>query len=307
MSADGMVIARTGPDDMEDLSVFMAQQGQQRCSADYLRHWYFGRPGQSASVIVGRVDGRIVGMATTTDHVFTNGVGDRLVGMPQKVLTDASLRGRGIFGRLYRAAEEACRARGCRRFLTITNAASTPIFLGSFGYARLPVPRLAVLPALPGTMAPDAPQGPLPGIPVIDDGRWRMRKDAQHMRWRYTEHPGSDHFTLRVPGIGGEAGRVTLKRMRKAGLPVCVLLDLVPSSPGAWPDLLRAARHAAWRHRTVALLVLEGSWPAAWFDHAPWLSRSSGLNWLVKGEDEEDTRSLLQEVHLPAFGDLDFL
>ncbi len=69
--------------------------------------------------------------------------------MPQKVLTDANLRGQGVFGKVYSASEQACR-RGADFFLTVTNAASTPIFLGKFGYQRTAVPRMAALLPCPG-------------------------------------------------------------------------------------------------------------------------------------------------------------
>ncbi len=77
----------------------MAAQGQRRCSAEYLRHWYFRTPSSSASVILGEALGRLVGMATTNDHRFVTAGADGLVGMPQKVLTDSALRGQGIFGK----------------------------------------------------------------------------------------------------------------------------------------------------------------------------------------------------------------
>ncbi|MBL7964029.1 MAG: GNAT family N-acetyltransferase [Flavobacteriales bacterium] len=290
--------------DVEALSAFMRAQGQARCAPAYLAHWYFGNPSGSASVIVGEQEGRIVGMATTNDHTFTRDAERALVAMPQKVLTDAAVRGQGIFGRLYRASEEAAWSRGAGFFLTVTNAASTPIFLERFGYLRLPSPRLALLPAWPGALqagpidAADAPARS--SVPDV----WCMDADAGHRRWRYAPAVADDLLCLRLP----DRGWVFVRKARKAGLPVLLVLDLVPERPAMRPQLLAALRRLAWREGTVgALLLVQAAWKDALNPAHPRLLRSSGFNLLVKGRDAAHTHALARQRFDLAFGDLDFL
>src|SRR5437868_5540133 len=142
---------------MPAVSAFMQAEHQERSDAEYLRHWYFRNPIAGSAMLIGEREGSVVGMATMNVHHFRGPAGLALAAMPQKVLTHASLRGQGIFGRLYRACETVCLARGVDFFITVTNAASTPIFLAKFGYQRAPSPTLGLMLPMPGR----AEAGPL--------------------------------------------------------------------------------------------------------------------------------------------------
>ena len=104
MSAHDLGIAPLQEADLSALAAFMRTHGNPGADEEHLRHWYLRNPTGSSAVMLGRLDGRIVGMATTNDHWFNGPEGRAIVGMPQKVLTDTSLRGKGIFGKLYRAS-----------------------------------------------------------------------------------------------------------------------------------------------------------------------------------------------------------
>lgn len=297
------------PGDLGALAAFMRGQGNTTASATYLRHWYFGNPSGSASVIIGEREGRIVGMATTNDHVFhREGRGSALVAMPQKVLTDAAERGRGIFGRLYRASEEACVARGVDHFLTVTNAASTPIFLGKFGYVRLPSPRLLLFPASP--FGPRSHPAELPGPPPERPAgsAWSMRKDAAHFTWRYAAEVGG-HVRIRSVGPPeAPLATVITRKLHKKGVPFLLVHDVLLTEPRHTSNVIDALRRLAWQERCVAVMLLKEGWCGGigprW---TPRWERSSGFNLLVKGRDTEHTRMLAQEPFELAFGDLDFL
>lgn len=284
----------------------MAAQGQRRCSAEYLRHWYFSTPSRSASVILGEALGRLVGMATTNDHRFVTAGADGLVGMPQKVLTDSALRGQGIFGKLYHASEAACLDRGVRFFLTVTNEASTPIFLGRFGYERSPAPRMAILPPAFGGVPRLDPQAPLIGQDAPRATAWGVQKDAAHLRWRYVEHPLKEYIIVHVGTPNEELGWLFLKRITKMGLPVLLLMDLAPAARGAEGALLKMARRLIVRHGSVALLVLHEAWLEPALAREGGMHRSSGFNLLVKGRDAAATGLLRDHRFDLSFGDLDF-
>ena len=291
--------------DVPALSAFMESQGQDRCSAAYLEHWYFRNPSGSASVIIGEMDGRIVGMATTNDHIFEKAGEEVLVGMPQKVLTDEAIRGQGVFGRLHAAAEKACLDRGVEMFLTVTNAASTPIFIKRFGFRRLPVPRMALLlPSIGAAPILSEGFGP-PGERAPNQDTWRMKKDAVHFSWRYTQNPLKEYTFLQVSD-DDNGGWIVLRRIRRARLPMSLLMDMVPERGGTGTKPLKMARRLALHQRSLGLLALEESWNSSSLRRASVATRSSGLTFLVKGKDGAHTQALLDHRFDLAFGDLDF-
>ena len=300
------MIRAAGEKDLQPLSTFMLAQWQVRCSPEYLHHWYFRTPSGSASVIIGERAGAIAGMATTNDLYFISAAGRALVGMPQKVLTDASMRGKGIFGKLYWASEQACLSRGVDYFLTVTNEASTPIFLGKFGYHRLPAPRMAVLlpaigkvPMLSTAVAPNDRRA-RPG------SAWGVEKNAKHLLWRYAQHPLKEYIIGHIGTVAEELGWLFLKRIHKKGVPVMLLMDVVPAHEGAVGELLRMARRLTLKHGCAALLCLQEEWMEPALRRTRFLERSSGFNWLVKGRDDTHTQLLLSRRSDLSFGDLDF-
>lgn len=308
MSTDDLVIAPLGEGDLEPLAAFMRGQNNATTDAGRLRHWYLDNPAGRATVIIGRLGGRIVGMSTTNDHRFRGPGGEVLVAMPQKVLTDASVRGRGIFQRLYHATEQAARAKGAGFLLTVTNAASTPIFLGRFGYVRLPVPRMLVWPALPGRVRGAVATGPWEAHAWTpeDASAWRLVRDAAHLHWRYSGHPDPAHEQHAFATEGGHA-RIVLKRIRRKGVPLLLLLELVATDAGSARLALRNARRLAWRSGCVALLGLRTRQLLGASRGSCHLAVSSGFNLLVKGLDEASTARLSAEPFELVLGDLDFL
>ena len=291
--------------DVSALSAFMESQGQDRCTAAYLEQWYFRNPSGSASVIIGEMGGRSVGVATTNDHIFEKGGKEVLVGMPQKVLTDEAIRGQGVFGRLHAAAEKACLDRGVEMFLTVTNAASTPIFIERFGFRRLPVPRMALLlPSIGAVPIHSEGCGP-PGERAPSQDTWRMKKDAVHFSWRYTQNPLKEYTFLQVSD-DDNGGWIVLRRIRRARLPMSLLMDMVPERGGTGTKPLKMARRLALHQRSLGLLALEESWNSSSLRRASVATRSSGLTFLVKGKDGAHTQALLDHRFDLAFGDLDF-
>lgn len=303
-----LTIRQARVEDLDALAAFMREQGGGSADANYLQHWYFNNPSRSASLIVGWINGSIVGMATTNDHSFEKqGEAPRLVAMPQKVLTNSSVRGKGVFGKLYNASETACLERGVDLFLTVTNAASTPIFLKRFGYQRLDSPSLVALASRPGHVQYSEVTEAVPAfIPPVGPN-WRMLKDADHFRWRYASNSVSKHRILRITSSGRLLGTAVLRPLRKGGLPFLLLMDLLPEHAELGAELLSAVRRVAWDQRAVGVLALREEHIRPWLrKQVPRITRSSGFNLLVKGKDEAHTRELTSHSFDLAFGDLDF-
>ncbi len=307
MSAEDLVISALTAADLEPLAQFMRETNKADVDPDALRHWYLDNPAGSSTVMIGRINDRIVGMSTTNDHRFHGPDGEVLVAMPQKVLTDPELRGRGIFQRLYQATEQAGRNKGVGFFLTVTNAASTPIFLSRFGYARLPAPGMMVFPVALGRPAGQVADsaGDEASWAEVPTGSWHMVKDDAHLRWRYARPgPGHRQYTF---DHGTGIGRLVLKRMVRKGVPVMLVLELLGTDAEARHRTLLNARRLALHSGCPVLLALR---TAALVEAARgmWqLPLSSGLNLLVKGRDAAHTQRLLTQRFELAFGDLDFL
>ena len=294
--------------DLPSVSAFMRAQQQARCDETYLHHWYFQNPVRGGSLTIGELAGKVVGMATTNAHRFERKGAHGLVAMPQKVLTDASLRGQGVFGRLYRECEGVSLRGGANFFLTVTNAASTDIFLEKFGYSRLPSPRMAVMISLPGkttarSLGPDDAPRPSTG----SHGSWRMAKDSAHLKWRYLDHPLREYTTVRCSGDSGPIGDLFLRRTKTVGYRWKGLTVLSASDPTHFPELMRTARRIAWQQRCFALLSLvEERFNDALRANGPTIRRSSGFNLLEKGMHPADTAALAEQTFELSFGDLDF-
>lgn len=310
MTATADLIIREGVEaDMTALSAFMRGQGQLRSTGEYLRHWYFRNPTRGGTVILGEREGAVVGVATMNAHRFHRAGETALVAMPQKVLTAASLRGQGIFGRLYRASERSCLEKGADFFLTVTNRDSTDIFLSKFGYTRLPSPHLAVMLPRPGKV--EASSLTTDDVPIstanLNGPAWCMAKDVSHHRWRFMDYPLKEYVGVRCSTDGRELGCVFLKRVKRKGVPVMLLLDILPRDIATSGDLLRAARKLAWKHRAFALICLqeERLMPAI-SANSPVIRRSSNFNFLAKGRDDSHTRALARQPVEISLGDLDF-
>ena len=187
-------------------------------------------------------------------------------------------------------------------FLTVTNAASTPIFIERFGFRRLPVPRMALLlPSIGAVPILSEGCGP-PGERAPNQDTWRMKKDAVHFRWRYTQNPLKEYTFLKV----SDDGWIVLRRIRRARLPMSLLMDMVPERGGTGTKPLKMARRLALHQRSLGLLALEESWNSSSLRRASVATRSSGLTFLVKGKDGAHTQALLDHRFDLAFGDLDF-
>lgn len=303
-----LTIRQARVEDLEALAAFMREQSGSNVDAKYLQHWYLNNPSHSASLIVGWINGAIVGMATTNDHYFEReGEQPCLVAMPQKVLTDASVRGKGVFGKLYNASETAGLERGVALFLTVTNEASTPIFLKRFGYQRLPSPQLIALAARPGHVQYSEVTEALPAYIPPRGSNWRMRKDPEHFRWRYASSSVSKHRIMRIAASGAPLGTAVLRPLRKGGLPFLLLMDLLPERAELGSELLRAVRRIAWEQRAVGVLALGEEHLRPWVrQQLPRFARNSGFNLLVKGKDAGQTKELTSRSFELAFGDLDF-
>ena len=312
MSSDQPQLIKTEDTDLNSIAEFIRQENKDsHISKEYLRWWYFQNPSNSFSFRHYLFENKVVGMATTNNFHIQTEAGKKTAAMPQKVLTSASMRGKGLFGKLYRQTEKDNIENNVDHFLTITNEMSTPIFLGKFGYMRGLCPDvITILPNIKGFLksknyelvAPDSvthSQKPLINAFI---------KSAEHFRWRYSPDSGEEAVILKVKGSTGEiAGFVFLKKIYKKRLPLYILLDLLILEESEAGQLLTEAVKYASRKLSLGLLALDREDLSSHWQKFAHRRVKNRFNFLVKGINERETKRLAETKFNFTFGDLDFI
>jgi hypothetical protein len=312
--SENEIITKTSQTELDTVASLINQEdGTQNTSSAYLMWWYFQNPSRSFSFLHVRKSGAIKGVATTNNFTFTVDEKPVLAAMPQKVLTSEALRGKGYFGRLYRQTESDNLAQGVDCFLTFTNAMSTPIFLGKFGYHRGISPSIFVVPALFAffrkssyRLANRFDENYLSRDDLIRPEN-SLQKDLEYFKWRYFGYEFNQHKVLNLVGENSEnQGYVVLKRKIVMHVPLYVVMDIITHNHANVISLLQEALKYAVRNSALGIMFIESSILPNGPPFVFCMKRSNKLNFLVKGKTEELT-SILSKVRFNWFaGDMDF-
>ncbi len=312
--SEGISEFRASEKDLEEIANLMRiEDGNRMASPQYLHWWYFDNPSQQFSFWAARGAGRICAMATMNAFPFIVGGESRLIGMPQKVLTARSFQGKGLFGKLYLRTEKEILDRGADSLLTFTNAASTPIFLNKFHYARGLCPDLIWIPPNPLNFFAGS------SFRRVDDfhagffARGILQfenaaiKDISYYRWRYKFLNPSQYEILEIGGQASEIlGFVFLKRIRRAGVPLYLLMDLAVQASSQIPLALSQAAIFCCRRLSAGLILFENTESAPWIKATLHKKIHNRFNFLVKGSNAAITTTLAKTRFNFFFGDLDF-
>lgn len=312
MLSDQLQLIKTEAGDLRAIADFACRENNDsHISEQYLRWWYFQNPSNSFSFRHCSFEDEIVGMATTNNFQIQTAAGVKTAAMPQKVLTSAAMRGKGLFGKLYWQTEKDNLEGGVDYFLTITNEMSTPIFLKKFGYLRGLCPDvITMLPNVTGfikaknyeSVAPDS---------IINSEEPRNSafiKSAEHFRWRYSPDSQNESVVLKVKGNDETtAGFVFLKKIYKKRLPLYVLLDLLVLQAPQIERLLAEAVKYASRKLSLGLLALDREDLSPYWQKFAHRRVKNRFNFLVKGRDAGETKRLAETKFNFTFGDLDFI
>jgi GNAT superfamily N-acetyltransferase len=210
--------------------------------------WFYERnPVRPASVLLGEEDGRVIATVAISFQRMAIGGEEVEVGMPLRVATDPTFRGRGIFATLQAANEERVRELGVPLLLTVPNAASTPVFLEKLGWTSLPDVRVWARPRLlPSRLRAQR-------VAAIDQvtlrrkaGEDRVLRDAAWLDWRFTQSP-RPYTLLERDGyaVVGKRGRLAVAAAVEGNL----LGDVAAAARG--PALIAAP--PPWQTRRYAL------------------------------------------------------
>ncbi len=231
--------------------------------------------------------------------------------MPQKVVTSYKMRGKGVFGKLYRQTEKDNLENGADFFLTFTNEASTPIFLGKFGYLKGICPD--VIFAFPRVSAffNSNNYESITSDAIKDVQKPQVNsfiKDLDYFRWRYSPESEEDVTILKVKGEKSTtAGFIFLKKIYKKRIPLYILLDMLILEESEVEQLMEAAVNFASRKFSMGLLALDREgFSECWkrFAHRRIKNR---FNFLVKGKSEDETKKLAETKFNFSFSELDFI
>ncbi|MFV0389613.1 MAG: hypothetical protein ACK5NT_12755 [Pyrinomonadaceae bacterium] len=298
--------------DLNDLAeCIRVENNDNHISPDYLHWWFFENPSKSFSLWHGEFDGKVVGLACTNNFIVKTKQGNAVAAMPQKVLTSRTMRGKGLFGKLYAQTEKSNLENGVDFFLTITNEASTPIFLKKFGYARGMCPEIILVFSNPKYFLKNATYEELSSLPEVPDqpsSKNEFVKSGEYFKWRYARASNDGTIFLAVKEKSGElAGFAVLKKIYKQRLPLYVLLDSIVVLPEKRSRIIEESMIYVTRKFGLGLLALETqSNKNVWrrFFHRRIKDR---FNFLVKGKDESHTKTIAETKWDFSFGDMDFI
>lgn len=289
-------------------SLARAEGGNERLTPEFIRHWYFHNPSGSFSIETAWLNGQPAGMATSNNFRFRINGEERIVAMPQNVLTSGAVRGKGVFGKLYFRTEEANRASGADTFLTFTNELSTPIFLQKFGYRRGRCPDVLLYPFRPGALFSTYRFRQLEmdslSLETLYGPENALQKDAEWFQWRYQRYPPGIIRFIEVSKDGEVSGVLVFKKEKKKGLPFLLLMDVLAGDEKSFGATLKAAPVAASRCGALFLLAFENPLAPPRGLHKRILNR---FNFLVKGRNEADTQRLATTDYTLFFGDMDIV
>jgi hypothetical protein len=284
--------------------------GNRNLNEKNLNHWYFKNPVKSNSLWKVEKDSVIEGYATTNNFIYTINNEEKLVALPQNVLTSKNIRGKGLFGKLYYMTEiENIEKNGVDFFLTSTGQMSTPIFLKKFEYLRGFCPLILIkIASLPSLFARKkyALIKDINSIPSIGNSNlnYSRKKNIEYFKWRYSECEKKNLKIISVSDNNKLIGYAFLITKKKFGIKTIVLADIICEKEENYSAIIDACHVFATKGFFAAIIMFELSCNC----------RRRGINFgiknkfniLVKGKNKEETTKLSQINFNFFFGDFDF-
>jgi GNAT superfamily N-acetyltransferase len=240
-------IVEYDPSRRADVAELMSRVWGERPDERELEWFYEQNPVRPASVLLGEDDdGSVIATVAIAFQRMCIGGEELEVGMPLRVATDPSQRGKGIFGTLEAENESRVAALGIRLLLTVPNAASTPVFLQRLDWQELPSLRVWARPHLLRTRPRAAVVERFTGLAPERSAGDRVLRDTAWLNWRFADSPRA-YTLLARDGYAavGKRGRVAVAAVVEGSL----LGDVAAVARGA----ALVAAPAPWERRRYAL------------------------------------------------------
>lgn len=284
--------------------------GNKNFTLQNFNHWYKRNPINSNSMWKVTQFGNIEGYATTNNFIYTiNGL-EKLVALPQNVLTSEKIRGKGIFGKLYNITEEEnLKINRVNLFLTSTGEMSTPIFLKKFGYLRAKCPDVLLI--IPNILSffvnkkykivKDLNDIYIEDIYNMTNSR---KKNIEYYKWRYSNCTNQTLTVLEVNDSGKKIGYAFLIKQKKRGINTLIIADILCSDENDISTIIDAC--SVFSAKKLYLFLIMFKLNIHENKKRFQFSFKRKFNFLVKGETDNETK-FLSEIPLNFyFGDFDY-
>ncbi|WP_150125194.1 hypothetical protein [Aquaspirillum sp. LM1] len=313
--SDGIRVFEASRSDVPRIKeLIRVENNEPSVSEHYLDWWYFQAPGCPPSLVVAEdASGQLVGVTTMRNFPLCYRGDAVQMAMPQKVLTAESVRGKGLFGRLYREAEAVNARQSVINFLAFPNLVARPIYLTKFDYIVGKSPDIWLIP-LPGAVfRPSAKLHERFDSNVLQAYAGQkienvFIKDAEYLHWRYEKNP-PEKPVYKVPLYADRelVGYAILAVKFKKGIPLACLMDMFYRPGVEAQGFVHQVKQAAASIGAYALLVLEH--PALVCFRDTWMTYTvkNKFNFIVKGQDAAWATDLSNRRFGFTFGDMDFI
>jgi hypothetical protein len=292
--------------DTEALAAFINKENPagDPVKGSFLKWWFFGINDHDSTVCYSIDNNLVTGLACTRNFKLLYKGEPHTIAMPQKVLTASGLRKKGLFSRLYYATESLNGDKKVLIHLTITNAASTPIFLGKFGYQRGQSPDVILLPTITGITGKTLFSAADKQTVAITSGFAQpdnaIMKDQAYFHWRYLDHQDDSETILQDKTTGNF---IFLKIKKFKNIPSAFLLDTTFTLSN---EHYRSLCRFLLKKGILLLLVLQRKQEIN--QELPLhFTIKNRFNFLVKGRNEKETEELAGITFKLDFGVLDFV
>lgn len=282
-----------------------------RFTNEYILDWYFNKSTGSFSFWISLQENVLKGYATTNNFRFLLCQKEVKVSVPQNVYVVEELRGKGVFGKLYREAErENIQELKTDFFLTFTNHLSTEIFLQKFGYLRANCPHLLVSLFNPLLLLKKPNYRKLLNITDINfSGIHSFEnsfiKDENYYQWRYKKYKPEQLQILEVGIKTNPVGYAILLETKKRGIKFLVLADIICYKSGDSKVIFKEAERYATRSLSTFLLTYKLE--AMQYSGFLCFQIKNRFNLLVKGKTPNETTALSKLQYNLCMGDMDFI
>ncbi len=310
-----MVIRRAGREDVKGIVALMNAEDENLVSEEQLTNWYFNNHSQSHGLIICEYEGNIEGICSTNHFRLDLNGSKKLIAFPMKVLTSSKIRGKGVFSKLYWKNEEVCFGdEKVDFFINFPNDISSPIFLKKFEYLPGICSDLALIINRPIFLGAKSKYEIVDNIPdsffakPIQLKQNGFTKDQKYFQWRYKTPISTESEKYKFLALRNGRGFAVVKKDKKKGIPIYLLLDLFVHGQEDVVNLFNAARHYSMKNLAMGILCFLNEYNREAIDKIK-LKKilRNQFNFSVKGKSMDETKSLAKTPFNFELGDLDFL
>ena len=297
--------------DSESIAKFVRSENKNKLfTKNYIDWWYFKKKKSGFNFTVLKYKNKIISISTINNAIFCLNKKITEIGLPQNVVTKKRYRGMGLFSKVFKTSEKKSIANKVKKFITFTNAASTPIFIKKFKYKVGICPNILFFPIFPFKKK----SSKLKKVNKIDNFFYYQNnkhilnnsiiKDKSYLSWRYEKNLDKNTHLLEYKKDNQSQSLIMIKFGYKKNIKICYLLDCLGSVD---KSLLRELKKYIANNRSYLFLCLENDYFKKLYSSSFFFRIKKKFNFLVKAENNKETNKLSKTKFNITFGDLDFI